>query len=991
MNSPRPDRAVWKEWTLDHWNDALFRHVFEAGEDDSSPVTRVVLTDEEFGRVIGDSTQPPGVVRECFRDAVLECLQSSGLTLLGHAKSSGLAQKGRVPAYFAHLVVTCIAGTWDTDPTRPDGEFRRRLSRFLNRDGNNYWLNDLPELWEGLREWLDAAIDEGASYRRLILRRQSHLRIIGYSLELAFPSLKDTAALVSLFSREGIVSPPSVPPVSRAVQGNLHEFGERFRTAFEEFERAIRERDPYRYRCPFWSVVLEAARLAVEEGEPSTRPRAKVELVLEFGPDGSSRVVPFLGSRPTSAPPPPHVLLEDHYRSVDGYPFVLETEPPISPARSAGGLTLAKRLSSLVPDATTKDLDRIIGEGVLLFGRSENQSWILCRTRPVLGEVKGLIRSDIGERFLEAVRARGGNPLGLSSPYTGWIQVDRLLAEELPLGEWCPGRVGCLDETVTTPRISLCDGVIVPGGWLGLRASLPRVLVDAESVTIEPVVDPAPPLSAEVTLRPESDGAFSIPEVPSLERDLLGRFRLRARHEKDVLAVRTISFRPYASGHDYCLPSDCGRWLVESGCGDLKGLPSAELPSWESHASELDDGVMPPCLDPNHLTASYSGAEDVRSVVEILAAVGQRRQGIDEADLIEWARRALGVDGPPVWDVIRSWVESGFLECTVYRHWKKRSYFPRRPRLVIYRRRGGTFLNAVVLGLLPSLSRQQLEEVAQRRGARLGYRPQRCLGALPLPLLEAPSVEILDELRTTCELAPSEMLPPLESCAGPVGSPGGLSERPAGYESAGVWDWTEARFVQGTRIEGPSLERLIRVDAPDIYVVNANGQDEWVGWSRTWGFLTAANAQRRKIFESGGASSLRIVAEGVHLPVPLARWACATTGICPGAIGCDPASRQYVYDFPTSHPIRVVERLLFGREETLRWTQKASWLITAMAARVRTTDRLVSIPADVRAVFLDVHGAPALRQLGQTNAVPLELLPLLLALKREIEYEVRAR
>jgi hypothetical protein len=117
--------------------------------------------------------------------------------------------------------------------------------------------------------------------------------LIGYSVELAFPALQDFRHLVHLFARAGILPPVSVLRVLVLVQQNLGSFGPRFQSAYAEFEIAVRERDPLRYRLPFWSVVLEAARLAGTLGEASADRPHKLELALESGLDCYYRIVPF--------------------------------------------------------------------------------------------------------------------------------------------------------------------------------------------------------------------------------------------------------------------------------------------------------------------------------------------------------------------------------------------------------------------------------------------------------------------------------------------------------------------------------------------------------------------------------------------------------------------------------------------------------------------------------------------------------------------------
>lgn len=987
MNSQLAESHTWRSWNLSDWNAALFHHVFSATGGDAAPVSRIVLTDDEFGKVVGDLDQPPGVVLEAFRVAVLDRLRRRGVTLLRDARGIWYDRDREIPPFFGHLVVTCIASTWDEDPTQPDGEFRKRLNRFLGRgdEVKSYWLNDLPSLWEELRNWLASAIDSGQQYRPLILSRRSHLKIIGYSEQLAFPSLHDLADLADLFGRLQLPSPPPVLEVVTAVRRRLHLFGHRFQLSFEEFEDAVRERDPLRYRLPFWSVVLQALRLAVERATSGTRTPPNVELALELGQDGWCKVVPFLDSLPQVLPVPPLVLVEDEFGAVELFPFVLETSSPNQAGDTIGDLVLSGRLSQMVPDASTRDVDLIVGQGVLLFTRSENQTWVLVRSRPSHGAVRALVRDDLRQDFDQDVRMRGGKPTVLPSGYTNWVHVENFSADELPLSEEWAQAVRCLDETITPPRISLHGGVILPNGWLGLRPCLPRVSAEGDEVTIAPASPQRGTHAQETRLEATEDtDTYSIPGSPSLAGDLSGRFVFRARVEGDVVAVRHVNFRSHGYGHDYCRPTVPERWLRESGFADMVPFTAEDPPVCEA-VGQTTFALQCRRRQKDLLEFERAtGPRCVQDAAEIFAALGVRRRGIDEPELIGWLQRTLELGSPLVWDVARAWVEGGFLEALTYRHWKKRTYFPRRPRPVIHSLDGGRTIRATVVGLLPILSRRQAEEAASARGLTFGYREQACPWT-PAPLvIEADDIDSFGDYFSAAGLGQPDLLPSPDQCVVSIDAvTGTFAERPLGYERVGTWDWAARAFVDRDEQSDVQLDRLGRPDAPDVYVVSHAGQPIWVGWSRTWAFLLAAAKRRVPLVERHEDGTVRVAAAGVRLPVSLGRWSVAVSGVCPGPVS---SGECYSYDFAASDHAVPIERLLGSGATAPQWGERARWVATMATAWARNRADFVRLSSRTRSLLRECSAVEGLDSLARLTAAPKPLLPHVLALVREIEH-----
>src|SRR5262249_52781677 len=119
----------------------------------------------------------------------------------------------------------------------------------------------------------------GEPYRTLVLSRPEHLRIIGYSLELAFPPHRDQRELVEILA--GIPIPPPVVSVLERIETHLPRFGPRFRQTYHEFRAAYFGDKEGLYRWPFWSAVLDALKrrsLGASETGSASQPRLALRL-----------------------------------------------------------------------------------------------------------------------------------------------------------------------------------------------------------------------------------------------------------------------------------------------------------------------------------------------------------------------------------------------------------------------------------------------------------------------------------------------------------------------------------------------------------------------------------------------------------------------------------------------------------------------------------------------------------------------------------------
>src|SRR6267143_3304472 len=190
-----PGAETLQSWAISEWNKRLFEYFFSIADEGDEPVTRLVVTPEELQRVVGSDAVSQDNVHDTFLKAIRERLKAEKKLLWdAFALEKRRTNRYAIPPFFAHLVLTCLAASYADDDGRDQGNnFRKWLNTLLGRapDDPNYPLYDLPVLWWKLVSWLDEARRRGESYRELVLPKPGRMRLIGYSVNLAFPPRKD--------------------------------------------------------------------------------------------------------------------------------------------------------------------------------------------------------------------------------------------------------------------------------------------------------------------------------------------------------------------------------------------------------------------------------------------------------------------------------------------------------------------------------------------------------------------------------------------------------------------------------------------------------------------------------------------------------------------------------------------------------------------------------------------------------------------------------
>jgi hypothetical protein len=98
----------------------------------------------------------------------------------------------------------------------------------------------------------------------------------------------------------------------------------------------------------------------------------------------------------------------------------------------------------------------------------------------------------------------------------------------------------------------------------------------------------------------------------------------------------------------------------------------------------ISPGGPKPGEDCESLVRSIDDDAKLDQCVEAVAAKSLRRKGISESELLDvFAQVLQAPQGSGIWDAVRGWMESGYIDALMPRRWRGRIYFARRPRLVV--------------------------------------------------------------------------------------------------------------------------------------------------------------------------------------------------------------------------------------------------------------------------------------------------------------------
>lgn len=975
MTSERP----WREWRLRDWNAKLFAHFFGTARGDGSPVSRIVVTRDELVRVTADTQASSADALEAFRAVVLKRLAHSGVSLCKDAerleRATYRTEIDAIPPYFAHLVVTCIAAS-GTDTKKPNSEFRRRLNRFLNRGQNNpsYPLGALPRLWEMLQAWLEKAAARGEPFRTLVLDRPDHLKLIGYSVELAFPGIKDLGRLSRVLT--GLSLPPPVAEVFERIDRERHAFTERFQQAYSSFKGDYYRKEPGLYRRPFWSAVIDAARRTPVA--PTTRAAEEPRFLLRLDEDLSWKyTLSLLADRATRETPRCRSrLLGDS--NTNGFGFFVDGLDHGN--ADVGALVLDTTITKDFPELAASDLMRAVEGRLLLFTQDEDGVWLLSISKPSVNKVRALIRTAVAAAFVARMEGAGCGLTPRPSRYLGWSEVGDFGADALSRADFrgtSLENLRCLADVIVAPRITLSDGVRLDGGWLGRRLALPRISFGhgPSELTIEPVQSqPEPPWAVELEGNGDDEGSFRIPVVPPIDGDLDGVYIIRSRGTGQIPPSR-VTFQTHVLGTDYRASAEPAGWFVE---GIESPILSAgdRSPAYSAlHGGPLSESGILRFERIVETGSVFDESADLAALTDILAGISSRRAGIAEHELYSWFSKALGIGKGLIWDVIRAWVESGLFDQLTNRRWRNRTYFARRPQMAAYRVNGET-AGATLVGLVPSGFARRVEEDSKQFGVtafRVGA-PNRYV---PRPIcLLSDSMENLVEFAGRLYVDNPRAVAQLRDVAVPLGQVLATSERiPHGYKLEQVVEFCACR-----------VECHKRDDAPDFFVAVARTGETFGTWSRNWAFLATSLSGRVRPFERRAKTVLvRSSAVPAHLPVALARWATITSGVSPGPVEDASGVVSYAYQFPNARCLDEAVGRMCPTVLPADLAFRARWLARLANTRgSQAKSQSYVLPESMRKAMAACEDMPGCERLSKLSAVPADLFCHVAALASEL-------
>ena len=470
--------------------------------------------------------------------------------------------------------------------------------------------------------------------------------------------------------------------------------------------------------------------------------------------------------------------------------------------------------------------------------------------------------------------------------------------------------------------------------------------------------------------------------APIADRSFLA-FLIHAEPRVYSFRVSPIRFCSTARGTDYRQLARGENWQCEAGFVDV-------VPGVEATGPEVDAG----CDDASELLQVATGKFDERyeptpatvGLTETLAARSATRIGIEPNQLVGWFRRSFGVPRKLVWDVIRAWIESGAIDEFSNRRWRGTLYQARHPRFSVCQLRSPSHdrtghtdstILAVLHGLVPSVLEAEILHAANLLELRV-CRRQPLADYLPSPLcVLAESVEAVRELSGQLDLKPPIAVQPIQRQVASVGNVASASDKlRENHQSVGAWNWSACGFRTTETSETASVTRYRRRDVPDAYEVLTKSGRRRHFLSKTWALLVGAENSTLRVFQTDGPHLLIQEQPGVYLPLPVGRWATATSGVCPGPN----ADGRYCYFFPSANERGNVLQTLWPRTSGELHAAEARRLALLCRSRTLRSDGLITVPDWMRQAFSRVEAC----DLAHLSVAPRRLHASLVKFARAI-------
>jgi hypothetical protein len=698
----------WQVWSLQDWNEAIFGHFFTSDEESDAALSRLLVTKEELRRVTGDESASPEEVRERFLDIFRRARPRLNRALTDFDRSKD-ERTSSVPPFLIYLMFTCFVASAD-EQVLTIGDFRRRLCELLqDPSGTHYPLEGLPRLWERFRDWLHHQRGQGMPFRELVLPDPGRYVRIGYSARLAFPNRRDRLKLIQILSAFSLDENPLVEEILKSIGRALSEFSEAFCLTYDDFRTAYAAGKLDLYGHPFWSVVQETLALnRFASGERGER-CVVLRLLLDADEVGVARLY-ILSRSPDTIRRHPDIRFCETDTGMEDYRFVvtMETEDAQGIDRAVRQF-LQGRLADFLPSFKTSASSRAVADGLLIFGYNDYGQRELAVSLPEEGDLIAFVRTDLTALFLDALqRSNRGTVWKTESGYEGWDHVGGFSSRDLVRIDFRHAprlqEIRCLKPSIRRSKAHLLHGIRLDDGYLGRSGALPSLLTTEEVARVEAYrFDPDPGWQSqeiELTRNAADPLIFDFPDRDVVGKALDGRFRLDVEHHNELWTWQIVRFRSSVTSYRHRGPAIPAQWLVEGGTAptisaayirQVSIAAEPDSPSEDLHnASGLNTPRLgneaEPCLAasvrallsepwvsapaqslPVIPPADLSDEQHSRldDLIEICSAIALRRQGVAEPEMIEFFKKTLEMRDAPrslLWDVIRAWVEAGYMD-----------------------------------------------------------------------------------------------------------------------------------------------------------------------------------------------------------------------------------------------------------------------------------------------------------------------------------------
>jgi len=243
----------WKAWTLADWNHALVQQVFFNSGQTDIPITRINASDRLLCKCVGLDAS-----HEEVRNHFIACFGAGPRSVKDKFVMRDLyrkqTQSDDIPAVFAHLFLTLLAGSADANSIGY-GQFRDRFSElFKFFTVGALTFNDLPKFWTLVADWSADRNNRLGDCRVLQLTYRGRETLIGNSKKLAFPTYADERTLNLVLDPDNL----DFGQVESAIRKNLNRFTDQFKEEFNDFFTCHHKSDlKGAFDTPLWGVIQD--------------------------------------------------------------------------------------------------------------------------------------------------------------------------------------------------------------------------------------------------------------------------------------------------------------------------------------------------------------------------------------------------------------------------------------------------------------------------------------------------------------------------------------------------------------------------------------------------------------------------------------------------------------------------------------------------------------------------------------------------------------